>query len=166
MLSSGCPSLYSTSRRTPSGTCKRGPGLNENVAAKGPPSPFPACPRPGYTQLKPKSKLSLDALARHSLPSHIATRLPLDHLPLSLARMRIELPIASFLCLGLLLLLSPVFLHSRNLAVISLAAWLVFCNLISGINAVVWAGNVHNHAPVWCDISTSRSRDAARTSLC
>ena len=62
---------------------------------------------------------------------------------------------------------SPVFLHSRNLAVISLAAWLVSCTLISGINAVVWAGNVHNHAPVWCDISTSRSRDAARcTSLC
>ncbi|KAI0702603.1 STE3-domain-containing protein [Earliella scabrosa] len=68
--------------------------------------------------------------------------------------MRIELPTVSFLCLGLLLLLSPVFLHSRNLAVISLVAWLVFCNLISGINAVVWAGNVHNHAPVWCDITT------------
>ncbi|KAI0742565.1 STE3-domain-containing protein [Daedaleopsis nitida] len=68
--------------------------------------------------------------------------------------MRTELPVVSFVCLGLLAVLSPVFLHSRNVAVLSLVAWLVCCNLIHGINALLWAGNEVNHAPVWCDITT------------
>lgn len=62
----------------------------------------------------------------------------------------------SFLCMGLLLLLSPVFLHSRNVAVILLVAWLVVCNIIHGVNALLWSGNDDVHIPAWCDISTLR----------
>ena len=66
--------------------------------------------------------------------------------------MRTELPVISFLCTGLLLLLSPVFLHSRNVAVISLAVWLLLASTIHGVNSIVWAGNEAVHIPVWCDI--------------
>ncbi|EJF59111.1 STE3-domain-containing protein [Dichomitus squalens LYAD-421 SS1] len=68
--------------------------------------------------------------------------------------MRAELPVVSFLCLGLLVLLSPVWLHTRNAAVISLAAWLFCCNVIHGINALLWAGSVAIRSPVWCDVVT------------
>ncbi|KAI1790870.1 STE3-domain-containing protein [Ganoderma leucocontextum] len=68
--------------------------------------------------------------------------------------MRTELPIVSFLCTGLLVLLSPVWLHTRNAAVISLAAWLFCCSLIHGINALLWSGNRAIHVPAWCDIVT------------
>ena len=66
--------------------------------------------------------------------------------------MRTELPVVSFLCIGLLLLLSPVFVHSRNTAVISLAIWLLLSNIIHGVDSIVWAGNVAVHVPAWCDI--------------
>ncbi|KAI0694922.1 pheromone A receptor-domain-containing protein [Cerioporus squamosus] len=68
--------------------------------------------------------------------------------------MRTELPVVSFLCMGLLLILSPAFLHSRNVALISLAAWLVLCNLVHGVNALLWSGNDNVHVPAWCDIMT------------
>ncbi|KAH9916390.1 STE3-domain-containing protein [Epithele typhae] len=66
--------------------------------------------------------------------------------------MRFELPVVSFVCLGLLLLLSPVFLHSRNVAVISLAIWLLTTNLIHGIDSILWAGNFDVRIAPWCDI--------------
>ncbi len=67
-------------------------------------------------------------------------------------KMRTDLPVVSFLCTGLIVLLSPVWLHTRNAAVISLAAWLLCCSLIHGINALLWSGNSAIHVPVWCDI--------------
>jgi pheromone a factor receptor len=30
---------------------------------------------------------------------------------------------------------------------------LISCNIIHGINSVIWFGNQTEHAPVWCDIS-------------
>ena len=69
-------------------------------------------------------------------------------------KMRTELPVVSFLCIGLLLLLSPVFVHSRNTAVISLAIWLLLSNTIHGVDSIVWASNVTVHVPAWCDIGT------------
>ncbi|RDX44921.1 STE3-domain-containing protein [Lentinus brumalis] len=68
--------------------------------------------------------------------------------------MHTELPAVSFLCMSLLLLLSPAFLHSRNIAVISLATWLILCNLVHGVNALLWSGNDDVHVPAWCDIMT------------
>nr|WCD39438.1 Ste3-1 [Ganoderma boninense] len=68
--------------------------------------------------------------------------------------MRTDLPVVSFLCTGLIVLFSPVWLHTRNAALISLAAWLLCCSLIHGINALLWSGNSAVHVPVWCDIVT------------
>lgn len=75
--------------------------------------------------------------------------------------MRTDLPVVSFLCVGFLLLLSPVFLHSRNVAVISLAVWLLCTNIIQGVNSIVWSGNDAVHVPAWCDIGTG-PHDTAR----
>ncbi|KAI0702597.1 hypothetical protein C8Q76DRAFT_228406 [Earliella scabrosa] len=61
------------------GTCKRGPVLNDTTAKW--PLSFPAAHHPDIPQLKLKLELSLEASARHSLPSHptaIMTRLALD----------------------------------------------------------------------------------------
>ena len=66
--------------------------------------------------------------------------------------MRTVLPVVSFVCMGLLVLLAPVFVRSRNVAVISLVAWLICCNLVHGIDTILWAGNDAVHVPVWCDI--------------
>lgn len=35
---------------------------------------------------------------------------------------------------------------------LSIILWLFGYNLVHGINALVWSGNVAIHAPVWCDI--------------
>ncbi|RPD76924.1 STE3-domain-containing protein [Lentinus tigrinus ALCF2SS1-7] len=78
--------------------------------------------------------------------------------------MHTELPVVSFLCMGLLLLLSPIYLHTRNVAAISLAAWLVVCNLVHGVNALLWSGNDDVHVPAWCDIM-SRVLLAAQIAL-
>ena len=77
MLCSGCPSLYSTSRRTPPGHASEAPYSMILLRSGHFSSPLPTT----RTKLKLKLKSSLDALARHSLPSHptaIVTRLPLD----------------------------------------------------------------------------------------
>ncbi|EIW56744.1 STE3-domain-containing protein [Trametes versicolor FP-101664 SS1] len=68
--------------------------------------------------------------------------------------MRAELPAISFLCVAALVLVAPVFASSRNIPVLSLAAWLLCCNVIHGVNTLVWAGNDAIHVPAWCDIVT------------
>ncbi|KAI0370949.1 STE3-domain-containing protein [Pilatotrama ljubarskyi] len=68
--------------------------------------------------------------------------------------MRTELPAVSFLCVAALVLVAPVLMSSRNIPVLSLAAWLLFCNIIHGVNTLVWAGNDAIHVPAWCDIVT------------
>ncbi|KAI0830074.1 pheromone A receptor-domain-containing protein [Trametes gibbosa] len=68
--------------------------------------------------------------------------------------MRAELPAISFLCVAALVLVAPVFVSSRNIPVSSLAAWLICCNVIHGVNTLAWAGNDAIHIPVWCDIVT------------
>ena len=35
---------------------------------------------------------------------------------------------------------------------LSIILWLFGYNLVHGINALVWSGNVDIHVPVWCDI--------------
>ncbi|GBE87051.1 predicted protein [Sparassis crispa] len=37
---------------------------------------------------------------------------------------------------------------------LSLITWLLLCNIIQGINSLVWASNIAVHVPVWCDIVT------------
>ena len=66
--------------------------------------------------------------------------------------MGVELPIISFLSAFLLVLILPAPIHYYSIPSASLIAWLFFCNLIHGINSVVWNGNQAVHASAWCDI--------------
>lgn len=68
--------------------------------------------------------------------------------------MRAELPVLSFISALSLLILIPFCLKSRNLPFISLVAWLLLCNIIQGVNTVVWANNASFNALGWCDIGT------------
>ncbi|KZV83956.1 fungal pheromone STE3G-protein-coupled receptor [Exidia glandulosa HHB12029] len=64
-----------------------------------------------------------------------------------------ELPIFSFLAVLLVLLPLPWHIKARNVATLSLIAWLAVCNFMRGVNAVIWMNNVHIHYRVWCDIT-------------
>ncbi|KAF9468429.1 pheromone A receptor-domain-containing protein [Collybia nuda] len=68
--------------------------------------------------------------------------------------MRPELPVISFVCAALLAVFLPVRRVRCNVANLAIVSWLVGCNIVHGINALVWAGNVDIHIPVWCDIVT------------
>ncbi|KAI0641062.1 STE3-domain-containing protein [Trametes meyenii] len=68
--------------------------------------------------------------------------------------MRAELPTVSFLCVAALVLVAPVYASSRNIPVLSLAAWLLCCNVVHGVDTLLWAGNSAIRVPAWCDIVT------------
>ncbi|GBE87044.1 Pheromone B beta 1 receptor [Sparassis crispa] len=65
-----------------------------------------------------------------------------------------SLPAAAFI--GAIVVLFPLPAHwrARNVATVSLIAWLFVVNIIYGVNTVVWAHSVENFVPVWCDITT------------
>ncbi|KAM6493091.1 GPCR fungal pheromone mating factor [Amanita muscaria] len=66
--------------------------------------------------------------------------------------MHIELPVVSFICALLVLVPLPWHWRARNIATVSISLWLLVSNLINGVNAIVWAGNLRNVGGVWCDI--------------
>ena len=41
---------------------------------------------------------------------------------------------------------------ARNIGVTCLLAWLFFRGLFEVVNAIVWANDTVDRAPVWCDI--------------
>lgn len=65
-----------------------------------------------------------------------------------------QYPIISFLCAIIILL--PVSSHwkARNVATLSIIAWLFVINIIRFINTLVWANNVVVRWRIWCDITT------------
>ncbi|PFH48841.1 hypothetical protein AMATHDRAFT_179768 [Amanita thiersii Skay4041] len=65
-----------------------------------------------------------------------------------------ELPLFAFLTAVLVIIPLPWHWRDRNVATVALILWLFVVDVIYGVNAVVWAGNVQDPAPVWCDIST------------
>ncbi|KZV82019.1 fungal pheromone STE3G-protein-coupled receptor [Exidia glandulosa HHB12029] len=65
-----------------------------------------------------------------------------------------ELPVGAFLAVVLALLPLPWHWKARNVATLSLIAWLVVVNLCRGVNSIIWLDNVRIHAHWWCDIST------------
>jgi pheromone a factor receptor len=67
----------------------------------------------------------------------------------------IELPIGAFLAAALVLVPLPWHWRARNVATLSLIAWLFVLNLIYGVNASIWAGNFKILVPVWCDIGNA-----------
>ncbi|CAE7191323.1 unnamed protein product [Rhizoctonia solani] len=68
--------------------------------------------------------------------------------------MRPELAVVSFICTVLVLIPLPWHWRSRNIPTLSFIFWLTVVNIPRGINAIIWAGNTKDHAPVWCDITT------------
>ncbi|KAI0946020.1 hypothetical protein AcV7_010110 [Taiwanofungus camphoratus] len=68
--------------------------------------------------------------------------------------MRAELPIVSFVCAVLLMGLVPAHWTSRTVALPSLMVWLFTCNIIQGVNTVIWARSTAVQIPAWCDIAT------------
>ncbi|KAF9007130.1 GPCR fungal pheromone mating factor [Cyathus striatus] len=68
--------------------------------------------------------------------------------------MSAELSVLSFLLAVLLAAYIPIKRVRNNVANLAVVLWLVVCNLIHGINAIQWAGNVDMSSPGWCDIAT------------
>lgn len=69
--------------------------------------------------------------------------------------MQLEIPIFSFLLLGLLPL--PIYYHlqMRIASTIIFIFWIVTLNLIYAVNTITWDGNVDVVASPWCDICQS-----------
>jgi pheromone a factor receptor len=66
--------------------------------------------------------------------------------------MRAELPVLSFICAAILTIILPQNLRRHSVANLSLVGWLLACNLIHGINSIIWADRVAIQIPVWCDL--------------
>ena len=66
--------------------------------------------------------------------------------------MHAELPAVSFLCFAFLVVFIPIRRVRCNMVNLAIVSWLAGCNLIHGINALIWAGNVDTRIPEWCDI--------------
>ncbi|KAH9919592.1 pheromone A receptor-domain-containing protein [Fomitopsis serialis] len=65
-----------------------------------------------------------------------------------------ELPYLAFIAASLVLVPLPWHWRARNVATLSIIAWLFVVNTIYGVDAVIWADNVDIVIPVWCDITT------------
>lgn len=63
------------------------------------------------------------------------------------------MPIVSFICAALVLILLPLYWRTRNVAVLSAILWLAICNIARGINTAIWIDNSTIKYKVWCDIS-------------
>ena len=62
------------------------------------------------------------------------------------------IPVA-FLSAVLVLIPLPWHWRAGNMATLSMAVWLFISNIILGVDAIIWSGNVKITVPVWCDIS-------------
>ncbi|KAJ7182510.1 fungal pheromone STE3G-protein-coupled receptor [Mycena crocata] len=65
-----------------------------------------------------------------------------------------ELAIGAFLASSLVLVPLPWHWRARNIATLSMIAWLFVANLTYAINSIIWADNLNVVVPVWCDIVT------------
>jgi hypothetical protein len=63
-----------------------------------------------------------------------------------------ELPTVSFICAILVLVPIATHVRARNVATLSLMAWLFVLNMLRFINTLVWANNADIRWVVYCDI--------------
>lgn len=62
-------------------------------------------------------------------------------------------PIANFLaCILVLSSMSKNMFQSWNIGACSFAIWVIIMALIVAVDSIIWADNVDNVAPIWCDI--------------
>ena len=64
------------------------------------------------------------------------------------------MPFASFLAAVLVLIPLPGHWRARNVATLSIIAWLFLVNVAHGVNTIAWAHNIEIKLVVWCDIGT------------
>ncbi|KAJ3719616.1 pheromone A receptor-domain-containing protein [Lentinula guzmanii] len=64
------------------------------------------------------------------------------------------LPVVSFFCVVILGAFATGPRIRTDVAQLALVLWLLVCNLIQGINSLIWAGNTDIHVPRWCDLVT------------
>ncbi|KAJ8507742.1 hypothetical protein ONZ45_g9917 [Pleurotus djamor] len=64
------------------------------------------------------------------------------------------LPAISFVCTAFFAFFLCADRVRVNIPNCSLITWLFVCNLLHGINSIIWSGNVDVRVPVWCDITT------------
>jgi pheromone a factor receptor len=69
----------------------------------------------------------------------------------------LDLPVLAFIAAVLVLIPLPRQIRARNIASIAMILWFFQHCLVDGINAIVWAGNVRDSAPVSCEISKTFS---------
>ena len=63
-----------------------------------------------------------------------------------------ELPVSAALAAVVILIPLPAQVRVRNVALQVLIVGTSFVNIISLVDTLVWAGNVRDVAPAWCDI--------------
>ncbi|KAF8646439.1 hypothetical protein AX16_007215 [Volvariella volvacea WC 439] len=68
--------------------------------------------------------------------------------------MRVELAVLSFICATFLVLFLPLRYFRTNIPAQAFVIWLLFVNIVQGVNAIVWADILEVRIPVWCDIVT------------
>ncbi|KAL4077892.1 GPCR fungal pheromone mating factor [Scleroderma citrinum] len=68
--------------------------------------------------------------------------------------MHAELPVCAFIAAFLVLVPLPWHWHARNVATLSMIVWLFVSNVVYAVNSIIWAGNVLDSAPIWCDVTT------------
>ena len=62
---------------------------------------------------------------------------------------------------GMTVMILPLPWHwrAKNVATLALIFWLFIENFFVFVNALIWADNYKDVAPIWCDISESRLCD-------
>ncbi|KAG1751797.1 pheromone A receptor-domain-containing protein [Suillus lakei] len=65
-----------------------------------------------------------------------------------------EFPPVAFLAALSLLLPLPWHWRARNVATLSIIAWLFVLNVVYAVDAILWGNNINIIIPVWCDITT------------
>lgn len=63
-----------------------------------------------------------------------------------------ELPFVSFLCAVLVLIPLPFHWQAGTVSTLCIVAWLFVCNVINGVNTVLWRNDVIIRATTWCDV--------------
>lgn len=62
-------------------------------------------------------------------------------------------PISNFLaCILVLASITKSMFQTCNVGVCSLVTWVMITGFTVAVNAIIWADNVENVAPLWCDI--------------
>lgn len=62
-------------------------------------------------------------------------------------------PFSNFLaCILVLASITKSMFQTSNVGVCSLAIWVMITGFTVAVNAIIWADNVENVAPPWCDI--------------